>query len=130
MKPLWRVLSILMLWSVTATAQNRVEAPKITISPLPAEELQAAPITLSGSELAVVLVIDASGSMKGLLGNATKMEWVRDTLANLSGHWASMAEPIVSNGFRKVGRRDAGDEKKWGRLRVAPSRFTSRNLKH
>lgn len=90
--------------------QNRVEAPKITLSPLPPEELKAAP-TAAGADLAINLILDASGSMKGLLGNSTKMDLVEDTLADLALHWGRMQESSLAMGVRTFGSGQPAESK-------------------
>lgn len=108
MKRLWGVL--ILLTAVFAIAQNRVEAPKITLTPLPPEALKASPI-MTGSNLSINLILDASGSMKGLLGNSTKMELVQDILSDLSSHWGQVKDPIISLGVRTFGSEKPAEAK-------------------
>lgn len=87
------------------------KAPAIKIQPLPLdkektlEKPDAVPFqpTLVEAPLAVELVLDASGSMNGILGTETKWSMAVALLEELLPQWESLKDPPLSLGLRLFG---------------------------
>ncbi len=78
----------------TPTAQAEI--------PSAAEPVPFQPTTVEGG-LAVELVLDASGSMNGLLGTETKMNIAKSLLQDLTPQWATLKQPPLSFALRLLG---------------------------
>ncbi|MDO8526820.1 MAG: VWA domain-containing protein [Deltaproteobacteria bacterium] len=89
---------------ITITPQAgtvKVETTTTTTTP-PPQPIPFQP-TLIQSGMAVELILDASGSMNGLLGSDTKINAAKTIVEDLASQWASLKEPPVHLALRVFG---------------------------
>ena len=94
--------------AVAVTAPQAPEKIEITLTPPPPVTAQAAqPLpfqpTVVKEGLAVELILDASGSMNGILGSDTKMNIAKSLLQDLAVQWAALKQPKISFALRVFG---------------------------
>lgn len=86
------------------------EKTTLTLTPLPlnktatAENVPFEP-TVVTSGLGVLLLIDASGSMNGLMGTDPKIAIVKDIFHDLTRHWSSPKDPPLQLALRVFGSK-------------------------
>ena len=79
------------------TEEKKPEGPAITAQPVPYQP------TLVKTDLAVELVVGASGSMNGVLGTETKFDIATSLIQGLASQWKDLQEPALSLGVRLFG---------------------------
>ncbi|MDP2600531.1 MAG: VWA domain-containing protein, partial [Deltaproteobacteria bacterium] len=96
--------------AVAVTAPQAPEKIEITLTPPPPVTAQAPqplpfqPTVVEGG-LAVELILDASGSMNGILGSETKINIAKSLLKDLAVQWAALKQPRISFALRIFGSK-------------------------
>jgi len=80
---------------------GQVTQPPLETKPLP-QSIPFQPTIIKGG-LAVELIVDASGSMNGILGADTKFNIAKSLLEDLARQWSGLKEPAVNLAIRTFG---------------------------